>query len=222
MPKESKNKLSYPLRRHELPLEKIPQELEFDSPESTPVLKPIFDPFDDSLDHEIPYSDFSSEKYPQLKNISESLNDLAKQKKKSPGFNKEEITLIYSIYKSAKELKAIILMSEQAQFKTLPQPHEKGKPSTYEKWAERHNKYENPLQFLNRVWGNYIQNGLLYQTDLRGERRGTNAKRGLDKTLFDAISKYCRDNNLNIGDIIPTKSDQVVDRVCQLKCPFTH
>jgi hypothetical protein len=59
----------------------------------------------------------------------------------------------------------------------LPKPLSKGErrakndPDYYERWANRENKDETPFDFLERVWGDYIRAGLLYQTDLRGGQR---------------------------------------------------
>ena len=112
-----------------------------------------------------------------------------------------------------------ILEQDNIEKLTLPEPIAKGekrKPGEkgyYEKWADRENKDEKPIDFLNRVWGKYIEAGLLYQTDLRGEQIGDNPKKGLDNTLFNILHKHCKNNGLSLKDYIQNKSDLVNKRV---------
>jgi hypothetical protein len=101
----------------------------------------------------------------------------------------------------------------------LPKPLAKGErrakndPDYYERWANRENNDETPFEFLERVWGDYIRAGLLYQTDLRGTySKKESAQQALDKRLFDVVSDECRRLGKNLPDILPTKSDEVENR----------
>lgn len=103
----------------------------------------------------------------------------------------------------------------------LPKPLEKGEkrtkdhPDYYERWADRENKDEAPLDFLERVWGGHIRAGLLYQTDLRGEKFGEHPKKALDKTLFDRVFEECKKRGLKIRDSVPNKSHKVSQRIAR-------
>lgn len=75
-----------------------------------------------------------------------------------------------------------------------------------EKWSERQNKREQPLQFLERVWGNAIRAGLIFQADLRGQiktRTNPIPRKGLDPTLYDEAKKQCRAEGLDLGQYLP-------------------
>lgn len=86
----------------------------------------------------------------------------------------------------------------------LPDPE----TGTYEKWANRSDRSEKPLGFLSRVWGKYIDAGVMYQTDLRGGRGGI-IKKPLDKRLFDLCSQQCKDEDKSLNDYLPNKSRQI-------------
>lgn len=89
----------------------------------------------------------------------------------------------------------------------LPDPiKDQGK---YEKWAERENKDETPLDFLYRVWGKYIETGLLTQSALGGSRSLKKPKTALDKTLFDRLKNQCKVSNLTLRHYLPSKSNEV-------------
>jgi hypothetical protein len=70
-----------------------------------------------------------------------------------------------------------------------------------ELYAERLDKKETPVNFLDRVWGKYLEAGVLYQCDLRG-------KNGRDPKLMHAIVSYCTVRKLNISSYIPSKKDK--------------
>jgi hypothetical protein len=77
----------------------------------------------------------------------------------------------------------------------------------YERWSDRRNKSEKPLEFLRRVWGKYIDAGLLFQIDLRGQQATKNIhnpSKGLDRTLHAELSKQCRLEGKDLTDYIPT------------------
>jgi hypothetical protein len=91
---------------------------------------------------------------------------------------------------------------------TLPDPE----TGDYERWANRADKNEKPLDFLARVWGEYIDAGVMYQSNLRGQQKtqtNPNPKEPLDKLLFQAVSKQCRDENNLLNNYLPNKSKQV-------------
>lgn len=73
-----------------------------------------------------------------------------------------------------------------------------------EKWAERDRaKGENPIEFLNRVWGAYMRAGVLYQDDL---------KRLGDSKLLPAIRAYCqRHPDIKAADVLPPPQSQRID-----------
>jgi hypothetical protein len=100
----------------------------------------------------------------------------------------------------------------------LPDPvQDRGK---YELWKDRTNKHEKPLEFLRRVWGAYIDSGVMYQIDLKGQQRtptNQNPKKPLDKTLFDAVSKQCKDEGKDLNDHLPNKSKQVDRKLAELE-----
>lgn len=83
----------------------------------------------------------------------------------------------------------------------------------YEKWADRTTKNEMPLAFLDRVWGDYIRAGLLYQADLRGNTSKKNPKNGLDKTLFDRVSAQCVKQGEKLESYLPNKKVEVSKRI---------
>lgn len=93
---------------------------------------------------------------------------------------------------------------------TLPDPvHDRG---SYELWANRINRNETPLEFMSRVWGRYIADGVMYQIDLKGQQRtatNPNPRRAIDKTLFDAVWKQCKEEGKNLNDYLPNKSIQI-------------
>lgn len=100
----------------------------------------------------------------------------------------------------------------------LPKPLVKGEkrskdhPEYYERWADRENKDETPLEFLERVWGDYIRAGLLYQTDLRGERKKDICQNALDSTLYNELRTSCKKQGKLLPDFLPTKSHEVEKR----------
>ncbi len=61
---------------------------------------------------------------------------------------------------------------------------------------------ENAIQFLRRVWGPYIDAGLLHQDTL--EKLG-------EGKLLAAVRSYCKDNRLQVGDYLPPKWDRLRD-----------
>lgn len=64
-----------------------------------------------------------------------------------------------------------------------------------EKYEERLNRKESPLEFLGRVWPEY-RKGQLYQFQLRKK----------DKKLFIAVRNWAQRNDKKIIDILPPKS----------------
>ena len=62
-----------------------------------------------------------------------------------------------------------------------------------EYWAEREDELESPLDFLKRVWGKYIDAGVLYQFEL--DKR--------DHSLKEAIKSYCRNRRLDPKKYLP-------------------
>ena len=78
----------------------------------------------------------------------------------------------------------------------------------YELWKDRNDKNETSIDFLSRVWGDYINAELMYQTDLRGSR-ARKGKKGLDENLFAALSYECRLLNKKLNSVLPNKSIQV-------------
>lgn len=83
----------------------------------------------------------------------------------------------------------------------LPTPDGGG----YEKWAERVNKKEQPLAFLLRVWGGYIDADAMRIVDLRGSR-GRSGNKGLDKTLYDQCVLQCAEEGKTLADYLPDRS----------------
>lgn len=63
-------------------------------------------------------------------------------------------------------------------------------------WKRRSDRLpdETPIDFLRRVWGRYLDAGVLYQNDL--------ARRGEQKLLY-AIRGYCERNGLKAADYLP-------------------
>lgn len=61
-------------------------------------------------------------------------------------------------------------------------------------YAERTDRSENAVDFLNRVWGPYIEAGVLYQDDF---------KRLGDAALVPAVRSYCHARNLCAHDHLP-------------------
>ena len=94
---------------------------------------------------------------------------------------------------------------------TLPDP-----TGDYERWANRADKNEKPLDFLQRVWGKYIDAGVMYAIDLKGQQKTTtnlNPKKALDKTLADAVWRQCKEEGKDLSEYLPNqivKTDRII------------
>lgn len=69
---------------------------------------------------------------------------------------------------------------------------------------------ENPIEFLNRVWGAYIEAGVLFQDDI---------KRLGDDKLVQAVRGRCRDTNTDAGTILPPPRQAKVDQLLSSNNP---
>lgn len=84
----------------------------------------------------------------------------------------------------------------------------------YERWADRDKtKGETVFQFFDRVWGKYVNAGLLFQTDLRGEQGGESPKKGLDKRLYDLLLIECQKEKMELKYILPNKSHKTTKKI---------
>ena len=73
--------------------------------------------------------------------------------------------------------------------KAMPLPTKA--PESYE---NRQNKAENAVDFLNRVWGNYIKSGVIFRDELNS----------LDSKLIQAVRNYCFTKpDLDVDAILP-------------------
>lgn len=57
-------------------------------------------------------------------------------------------------------------------------------------------KREKPLEFFYRVYGDYIDEGVIYQVYLRK----------IDKSLYSALEYHCKKNNIALSGFLPTVS----------------
>jgi len=71
-------------------------------------------------------------------------------------------------------------------------------------YAERSDKSENPISFLRRVWGEYMDAGILFQDDLK--------KLG-DSKIVQAVRSYCAAHDLCATDILPPPRRARIERV---------
>lgn len=63
-------------------------------------------------------------------------------------------------------------------------------PELYE---NREDRGENPVDFMNRVWGTRLEAGTLFQDQLRK----------LDPKLIPAIKSYCQKRDIVLGSVLP-------------------
>lgn len=73
-------------------------------------------------------------------------------------------------------------------------------------YSERADKSENAVDFLNRVWGPYIEAGILFQDDI---------KRLGDARLVQAIRNYCHARDLVSAEYLPPPQKERVDRMAE-------
>lgn len=75
----------------------------------------------------------------------------------------------------------------------------------HETWSEREkNSKETPIEFFNRVWGKYVNAGILYQDDI---------KRLGDDKLVKAIRNYCAHHNLDPVGVLPPPRRERTNRL---------
>lgn len=70
------------------------------------------------------------------------------------------------------------------------------------------------VTFFNLVWKDYVEAGVMYQSDLRGQqitKKNQHPKEPLDNSLFQIIAKQCRDSQgeLDINTILPNNSKKI-------------
>jgi hypothetical protein len=73
-----------------------------------------------------------------------------------------------------------------------------------ETWAGRDRRAkENPIDFLRRVWGPYMDAGVLYQDDI---------KRLGDDKLVQRVRTYCHQKGLSASDVLPPPRQARIER----------
>ena len=71
-------------------------------------------------------------------------------------------------------------------------------------WAERdRSRGETPIEFLNRVWGRWMEAGVLYQNDI---------KRLGDPTLVKTIRTYCHRQGVDASTVLPPPQSARLER----------
>ncbi len=90
-------------------------------------------------------------------------------------------------------------------------PHSSSKPTDSqrklpeiapERYAQRLSRQEGPVEFLRRVWGPWIDRGLLYQFQLNR----------LDPDLLSSLKSYCQKRGQKASIYLPSKSAYVRER----------
>lgn len=110
----------------------------------------------------------------------------------------ENLTLLCSLVKE-------ILESKQLK---LP----KQAPEIYKYRVDRK---ETPISFLKRVWGQYLDAGILYQDNLGG-------RNGLDRSLIAAINNYCNHHKIDRSQVIPPPKSARIDKILELAPPVNE
>jgi hypothetical protein len=124
---------------------------------------------------------------------------------------REENARLKNELAAAKEMMQRQGIAPKTALPTLPDPDRDR--DAYELWKDREDKSEKPLSFLRRVWGAYIDAGVMYQSDLRG----STTKKPLDKRLFDVCWRQCKDEGSDLNDCLPNKSKQVDREILDVK-----
>lgn len=122
------------------------------------------------------------------------------EKKLPPAFKKE----VEEEFKAASVMADVVVKtpSEQQQSLTLPEEA----PDTYAEMRARGGK-ENPVEFYNRVWKEYVDAGVLYRFQLNA----------LDPTIIPAIKSYCQSHKCSAKKILPPPKKAYTDRVIKEK-----
>lgn len=104
----------------------------------------------------------------------------------------------------------------------LPDPE----TGEYERWENRSNTDEKPIEFLKRVWHEHLvtnnnrKGEVLTQLALRGQeptKKNPNPKSsGLDRALFFALSRHCKKQGESLSAYVPSKMEMIRNVVSTL------
>lgn len=104
---------------------------------------------------------------------------------------------------------ARVLCGPKAEFEVLAKISLPSKAP--ETWAERdRSRKETPIEFLRRVWGPYMEAGVLYQDDI---------KRLGDPDLVQAVRNYCIRHEMKAADVLPPPAKVRLERALAAAAP---
>lgn len=127
---------------------------------------------------------------------------------------RQEGEIEHPLHKGAREALAIVTNQLNTMYRTLPPdlPSFEENLKVHGKYEDRNDKSENAIQFLERVWGKYLNDF----NDGRGDFLYLDQLRKIDESLVNGLKHYFKDRESNISDTIPDKSSRVQKQKEQL------
>jgi hypothetical protein len=165
------------------------------NPEELLLLKEEFLSLKEEVSNAKEYLEEISKENTWLQNLFQSLMDKFEQYVKTLNIPTEVADLIINKYRETISEKILVTLrqGEAKPDSTLELPDK------VELYFERPDKKEDAYRFLIRVWGKYLDAGVLYQNDLKK----------LDSKLHKAVDNACRLKKEKFATIVPTKSDKI-------------